>query len=217
MRSRISALLVGVAAFAVTVGCTTTNDGKPLPMTSSEMPTSGSTSPSEGEDPGDRELPYAGAPAVDNPLDTSRYQEDPCQALTEGQAQEFNLNYPGELQDGGLGNECRFQGRTDARARVFVASLDKYPYGLSATYKANEDGKYSVFEVLPPIEGYPAVVRAGVDDRPNGGCTVDIGTSDEISFSVGVLLAQQFVGTMDPCESVVLVAGEVLRTMKSTP
>lgn len=215
MRSRVPACLVALMAFALAAGCTTTSAGSPSSVPPSETSSSVPTT-SSGGDPGDPELPYAGAPAVADPLDTSRYQQDPCQALSEAQAQELNLNYPGEIQDGGLGNECRLQGRTDDRARVAIASLDKYPYGLSAAYKANEDGKFSVFEELPPIEGYPAIVRAGVDDRPNGGCTVEIGTSDEIAFDVSVLLAQEFVGVKDPCESAVLVAGEVLRTMKST-
>jgi hypothetical protein len=212
MRSRTPALLLGLTTCLVAVGCSTsTSDGKPLPVLTSET-----SSASEDVDPGDRELPYAGAPAVDNPLETDPYQQDPCKALTETQAQELNLNFPGELQDGALGNSCRFGGRTDARARVVVSSFGEYPYGLSAAYKANEDGKFAFFEVLSAIEGFPAVAWAEIDDRPNGGCRVEFGTSDEIAFDVAVLLAQEFVGVKDPCESAVLVAGEVLRTMKST-
>lgn len=211
MFSRLLAALAALSAVAVVAGCTTSSEGSPLPVPTSETQTSVS------EEPDDQELPYAGAPAVDNPLDTTRYQQDPCLALTASQAQEFNLGYPGEAQDGALGNACRFGGLTDARARVYIAFHDEYPFGLSAAYQANEDGKLDVFEELSPIEEYPAVVRAGTDDRPNGGCTIDIGTSDEITFEVSVLLAQEFVGVKDPCESAVLVAGEVLRTMKSAP
>lgn len=208
-------LLAALLAVVVLAGCTTRSEGSPSPAPTSENQTS-DESPA-GEEPDDQELPYAGAPAVDNPLDTARYQQDPCQSLTAAQAEALNLVYPGEAQDGALGKACRFGGRTDARARVYIAFHDRYPFGLSAVYQANEDGKLDVFEPLPPIEGYPAVVRAGTDDRPNGGCTIDVGASDEITFEVAVLLAQQYVGTKDPCESAVLVTGEVLRTMKSAP
>ncbi len=211
MFSRLLAALAALSAVAVVAGCTTSSEGSPLPAPTSETQTSVS------EEPDDQELPYAGAPAVENPLDTTRYQQDPCLALTASQAQEFNLGYPGEAQDGALGNACHFGGLTDARARVYIAFHDEYPFGLSATYQANEDGKLEFSRSCRRSRGTRRWSCGATDDRPNGGCTIDIGTSDEITFEVAVLLAQEFVGVKDPCESAVLVAGEVLRTMKSTP
>jgi len=218
MRTRPAALLLGLLSLAIAASCTTTSGGSPEPTSTSSdttVETTDSTPPSSGsEGPEDRELPYAGAPKVDNPLDTTRYQQDPCQALTPTQAEELNVNTPGEPHDGGLGNACEFRGTSDRRALVDVASLDEYPFGLSASYQANEDGKYDFFDELGLIEGYPAVALAAADDRPNGGCGVDVGVSDEIAFNVVIELSTANVGEKDPCETAAMVVGMVLRTMK---
>lgn len=215
MRKRPSLLLpAALFILAITGACTTTTEGSPEPATITDTSTETTSS---NEDPGDRELPYAGAPAVDNPLDTARYQQDPCQALTAAQAQELNVKTPGEPYDGALGKACNFEGRSDTQARADVRFLDKLPYGLSSTYQANEDGKYEFFDELQPIEGYPAVARAGADDRPNGGCTVEVGTSDEISFEIALRLSTANVDELDPCETAAMVAGMALRTMKENP
>jgi hypothetical protein len=216
MRIRRS-LLLGVLTLMVASGCTTTSEGSPEPTPTSEttVETTNSTPPSSGsEEPQDRELPYAGAPKVDTPLDTTRYQQDPCQALTAAQAQELNVNHPGEPRDGALGNACEFPGRSDVRALVELAFLDENPFGLSAVYQANEDGKYEEFNVPPPIEGYPAVMPIATDDRPNGGCEVFVGVSDEIAFALFIRLSTANVGELDPCETAAMVAGMALRTMK---
>jgi hypothetical protein len=212
MRKRRSALLATFLIVVVVAGCTTTSEGSPEPVPTTDRPAE-TTSANGG--PEDRELPYAGAPAVDNPLDTTRYQRDPCQALTAAQAQELNVRTPGEPYDDSLGKSCHFAGKSDAQARVDVGFFDQYPFGLSATYQAHEDGKYDFFNPLPPIEGYPAVARAGTDDRDDGACAVEVGTSDEISFEIALRLSAANVGTLDPCDTAAMVAGMVLQTMKA--
>jgi hypothetical protein len=160
-------------------------------------------------------LPYAGAPKVENPLDTAQFQQDPCRALTATQADDLNVRFPGEPDDGPLGRTCGFRGRSDERALIDVRSLDKYPYGLSATYQAEEDGKWAHFAELPPIEGYPAVAYDGVEQRATGGCVVDVGTSDEVVFEVSLQLSTDNIGKKEPCETAAMVAGKVLQTMKA--
>jgi hypothetical protein len=210
--------VLGVLGVVVVAGCTTTSEGTPSPTPTSDATVESTIStpqPSGTSEPRGDELPYAGAPEVDNPLDTTRFQQDPCQSLTAAQAQELNVNWPGELREAALGNRCRFKGVSDPGARVEVAFLDKDPRGLSAEYQAEEDGKWEFFEVLDPIEGHPAVARAGTDDRPNGGCTVVIGASNEIAFEVALLLSQANIGVKDPCETAAMVAGMALQTMKA--
>jgi hypothetical protein len=206
-------ILLGVMLAA---GCTSTSVGSPRPVPTSDTAVEpGSTPPPiSGTESGGVELPYAGAPAVANPLDTIRFQQDPCQSLTPAQADELNI-VPGQLRDGALGNACEFRGKSDRRALVEVASLDKYPFGISATYKANEDGKWVFFDELGLVEGYPAVSYGGADDRPNGGCSSDVGVSDEIAFNITVRLSTANVGKKDPCEAAAMVIGMVVRTMKA--
>ena len=150
-----------------------------------------------------------------NPLDSTRFQQDPCQSLTAAQTEELNVTSTGELREAPLGKTCEFEGKSDTRARVTIGSLNKYPYGLSATYQANEDGKWVFFEDVGLVEGYPAVKYGGIDDRPNGGCNVDVGVSDEIVFKIVIRLSTANVGTKDPCEAAAMVVGMVVRTMKA--
>jgi hypothetical protein len=103
------------------------------------------------------ELPYAGAPKVDDPLDTGRFEQDPCQALTSNQAGDLEVEWPGESREAPLGKACTWRGQNDRQALVEVAAQDKYPYGLSAVYQGEADGKWEFFTELDPVEGYPAV------------------------------------------------------------
>jgi hypothetical protein len=148
-------------------------------------------------------------------MNTERFQQDPCQALTAEQSGALNLQTPGTLRDGGLGKACEFHGRSDGWALVEIASLDKNPYGISAMYDAENDGKLTFFEPLDPIDGYPAVAYDAVDQRDTGGCSVVIGASDEIAFEIVLQLSTDNVGRKDPCETAAMVAGMVVGTMKA--
>jgi hypothetical protein len=204
---------LGVLGLAVLVSCSTTSEGSPKPAPTNDTGIESTDPTPPDTDPGD-DLPFAGAPKVDDPMDTTRFQQDPCLSLTEGQAQELSLTSPGEPDEGGLGNICTWPSTADRTARVTVAFLNKDPRGLSALYKANDDGKFVYFEELAPIEGFPAIARDGVEDRDIGKCKVVVGTSDEIAFELVLQLSQVNVGKKDPCETAAMVAGMTLRTMK---
>lgn len=205
---RLRPLLLGLALLA---GCTTTSEG--TPRTTSTEESAESTSPTSGS--GD-DLPFAGAPEVTDPLDTTLFQQDPCGALTTAQAQELVVN-PGAPYAGALGNACKWESPTDRMAEIDVRFLSDDPRGLSALYQANQDGAYAYFDKLDPIEGYPAVIRGGVDDRDGGRCTVVVGASDEDAFEVVLQLTQANVGEKDPCETAAMVAEMALGTMKESP
>jgi len=208
MRTRPLMLLLGLVVLA---GCTPTSEGTPRP-TAGDPAESTSESPGSNESDGD-ELPFAGAPEVTDPLDTDRFQQDPCQALTAAQAQELAVA-PGSPYKGELGNACKWESTTDSAAFVDVRFLTDDPRGLSALYQANDDGAYVYFDQLDPIEGYPAVTRGGTDGREGGRCTVVTGTSDEDAFEVVLRLSQANVGEKDPCDTAALVAEMALSTMK---
>jgi hypothetical protein len=193
----------------VVTGCTTVSQGEPVATTTVEV-TSSDSSPSltgSGQD-----LPFAGAPKVNNPLDTRRFQQDPCLALTSEQAQNLTLPAIGKPRDAPLGKACTWTNRdTGGEAEVHFLSED--PRGLSAQYQAKD--RYAYFEELPPIEGYPAIAADIADDREKGTCTVSVGVSDETTFIVPVQVSQVNIGTKDACEVAVMVAGMALRTMKA--
>lgn len=209
MRIRPLILLLGLV---ILVGCTSTSEGTPRPTDTSD--TSQGTQPSGNESPDGDELPFAGAPAVNDPLDTEQFQQDPCRALTPAQAQELVV-VAGEPYDGALGDACKWKSSDDRLAYVDVRFLTEDPRGLSALYSANEAGGYAYFDELEAIEGYPAVTRDGTDGRDDGRCTVVVGTSNEDAFEVVLRLSQVNVGKLDPCDTAAMVAGMALRTMKA--
>ena len=213
VRIRLSKLVIALTVAVVATGCVTTTEGSPLPRPG-EVGVE-SSAPPETTDPEVNELPYAGAPAVTDPLDTERFQQDPCQALTANQADTLKVRFPGNLRDSSLGKACEFRVSTDRLALVEVASLDENPHGVSAIYRAEEDGKLKLFDPLEPIEGYPAVAYGVVDERDTGACSVVIGVSDEIAFEIALQQSEANIGIKDPCETAAMVAGMVVETMKA--
>jgi hypothetical protein len=112
-----------------------------------------------------------------------------------------------------LGNACEWN-NPNGTGSATIHFSDKDPRGLSAVYQANEDGKYAYFDVLPPIEGYPAVASDVIDDRDGGRCIVAVGVSDEVTFEALITLSLENIGNKDPCQSAAMVAGMALQTMK---
>jgi Protein of unknown function (DUF3558) len=210
MRIRHAAPVVGLLCL-VLASCTTTSKGEATPATTTDVSTTHSSSPSSG---GEDNLPSHGAPKVDVPLDTTRYQQDPCSILTASQAkQELNLPPSGTPEEIALGKGCEWF-NPDTRGRVSVGLLTGNPRGLSGLYDANQQGKYPYFLPLPPIEGYPAVASDVEDRRPMGICIVDVGVTDQLVLDVYLQLSQANVGHVEPCEMVAKVAGLAIRTMK---
>lgn len=168
-----------------------------------------STAPSGGD------LPSDGAPKVKSPLDTSRYQQNPCQMLTPAQLQQLNLPAQGKPGQGPLGLECSWLNR-DTFASVGLEWADKNPRGLSGTYAARKAGSWAYFIELGEIEGYPAVAADLSDQRDIGTCLVTVGVSDQLIFQVSAQLSRANVGKKDPCkDGAALVAGMMLQTMKA--
>lgn len=209
MRVRHVAPAVGLLCLAVT-SCTTTRHGEPSAATTSEVSITNSTS----QPPGDDDLPSNGAPEVEVPLDTTRFQQAPCSTLTAKQAEdELNLPPQGKPEEIALGKGCEWY-NPDTRGQVRVGFLTGNPRGLSGFYDANEQGKYSYFTVLAPIEGYPAIASDVEDRRPMGRCIIDVGVTDKLAFDVVVQLSRANIGQTEPCEMAAKVAGMALRTMK---
>ncbi len=214
MRFRLMSAVLGLLSVVLLSGCTTTSQGEPGAATTGTAgtATTGSTPDSPTGDP-NGDLPTDGAPDVSNPLDTTAFQEDPCKALTASQTQGLNVPSTGEQYDDSLGNGCKWT-NAETHGETIIGFLDKDPRGLSAVYKANEQGKWAYFEELSPVEGYPAVARSQSDERADGYCSVVIGASNEVAFDVYLRLSQANIGNRNPCEVATQVAGMALQTMK---
>lgn len=205
-RARYFAAILGVLAISA---CTVTSQGEPRPAPGTESTSSTSESPDE------EELPFAGAPKVDDPLDTSIYEQDPCKSITADQAQSLNLPTSGTLDDTvALGIGCKWF-NSDTRGELKINFYVDDPRGLSPEYEANERGEWKYFDEVPDIEGHPAVIRDAVDDRDIGYCTLIVGAADDMAFATIVQLPLADGGTDDPCKAAAEVAGLALQTMKA--
>jgi Protein of unknown function (DUF3558) len=203
----LAMLFVGSATLT---GCTTTSSGDPAPEDSSPATQTTESTPSPAPS---ADLPFAGAPKVDDPLDTTEFQQDPCTTFTSTQTTELNLDAAGEPVDSPLGNACEWN-NAETRGNVQIRFNNKNPVGLSGEYQADQNGKFAFFDVLDPIEGYPAVSNDVVDRRPRGVCTVIVGVADDITFEAVVQLSAANIGEKDPCQTAADVAGMALQTMK---
>jgi hypothetical protein len=210
MATSLRSLLAAAAATMLLAGCTTTSSGDPAPASTRSVPGTAESAPSTS---GSAELPFAGAPKVEVPLDVSTFQQDPCQTFTEAQTKQLNVSASGNPIDSPLGNGCEWRNE-QTRGYAQIRFNDKNPNGLSGEYQANADDKFVFFNELPPIEGYPAVSNDVADHRKYGDCTVIVGVSDELTFEADLQLSEANVGKVDPCTKAAEVAGMALQTMK---
>ena len=202
------AAIVGVLA----VGCNTSEQGSPTTATSvSGVGPASTTDPQQSSTTSS--LPFAGAPKVSTPLDATKFLNDPCLALTSGQVAQLQVGQGKESQ-GPLGNKCEWVNH-ESLGYVNVQFLAKFREGLSAVYKANDDGKYAVFEPVADVAGFPAVVAGQQNDQNSGICIMFIGLSDDLAMQLGVRESESKRGTVEPCDVTKAVAPLVLETMKA--
>jgi hypothetical protein len=200
-------VVIAALSAALATACTTTSAGTPLP---------GSTSPSsvspEQPTPND-ELPSDGAPKVENPLDVSRFEQNPCEALTAEDAQGLNLPTTGEPTEVAFGNGCQWRNKqTQGSAGIqFFSSIER---GLSAVYAEAKGSDFPYFEPIDDIEGYPAVAFDTKVAKPVASCTVAVGVADQLVFDVVVDLSDANLNKKDPCELAIQVAGMMMNRMQ---
>ncbi|WP_158303028.1 MULTISPECIES: DUF3558 domain-containing protein [Prauserella] len=188
-----------------------------LPIAACSNPEPGEARPADSSTSTPTETastPDSAIPAIDQPLDISYLRAAPCEALTPEQVEEFfgegNVATP-DLE-ASAGPECAWRKGTSVSG-IHVALPDATNTGLRALY-ANRDA-YEYFEELPPANGYPAVAYQLDDNRAGGDCTVRVGTSDETSVNVNVLLGEDKVGQVDPCEAAYEVTTAVIGNIKA--
>lgn len=208
MPTRLPILLLGLATVVTLTSCTTPSAGEPTPETSSAP-----SGTSESDEPDGDDLPSHGAPKVENPLDVSEFEEEPCKSLTQQQAQDLNVpeSQPDENQFGKL---CRWGSPEILSGNLTVGFMSEVKRGLSSVYEENEKDRLKYFEKLPKIEGYPAVAWDTGHADPLGTCAVSVGVADELSFVIILQLSDANVGHKDPCDTAATVASLVLQNMK---
>jgi Protein of unknown function (DUF3558) len=203
---RISA---GIAAALVLVtGCSDKESGNALPVTT----TGGAGSTSTGRTP----TTTSGAPQIKTPLDASKYLPQPCSILSANTLKELNISKPGTADTSGplgqsVGPTCQWH-TDDSPSRVYGFTIvTGNPHGLADIIRAGKKDFPGYFEPTE-VSSYPAVFAGLTDDRPSGGCNVDVGISDKVSIRVGIQ-SNEDVGAKG-CDLVKQLAATVIQTLK---
>jgi len=154
------------------------------------------------------------APTVTAELDTSKYADTPCEALTGSQITELELSQQGEqnqLSSGDQSCSWKFGTQLDWSVQLAFVTPDT-ENGLQNEYDLHasgffEDGYFEPTEVA----GYPGVYSSPSDGRPQGVCSLAVGASSETMLTV------QIIGEAgkDNCKAASTVAARALDTIKA--
>lgn len=208
MNSRFTRVAVIAVSVVGLTACTTTAAGNAIPdrVNSTDVSTSG--------DAPDDELPTDGAPKVENPLDATHFEQDPCAVLTSEQAGELNVDANGTRADTNFGAGCLWR-NPESGSSTIIGFLSTVKSGLSDTYRSHDRGEFAYFEPIDDLEGFPAVAWATDTDRPTRACSITVGLTDRLAIQTRTELSRTNVGQKDPCEAGVLATGKMLATMKA--
>lgn len=169
-------LLVGVIAAAlVLAGCSSGAGGVPSPPPNTSGFSLANTSigsPSNGE--GVRR-----APTVSDPLDASKFEANPCSALTADQLANISLTNLHSSPTSSVGDPlCTWSDETSSDS-IGVTWMSTPGSGLSLDY--SEKSSFAYFQ--PTMVGsYPAVFDDVADLRAQGTCALSVGVSNTLAF-----------------------------------
>ncbi|MCU1681535.1 MAG: hypothetical protein JWQ81_2274 [Amycolatopsis sp.] len=149
------------------------------------------------------------APQVANPLDVSKFEQNPCGVLTAAQASQ-------------LANLTKTSGNSSGNSPICSWKDDSYNDigfgfvrggGLSDAY-GYQDSESGYFKVAPDVDGYPAVFSGPTDDRSKGGCQIGVGVSNTEVLTVDSSFVASSPYYSDPCSLSQKAAEAAITTLK---
>ncbi|QYN18854.1 DUF3558 domain-containing protein [Amycolatopsis sp. DSM 110486] len=193
-----------VVVAVVLAGC---SSGSPNPNTSpsASAPTDSAQNVS---------LPYAGAPKVSNPLQSSLLGAQPCQeGLTSSQLTDVlgKVVAGSPTTTAGLGPSCTWT-NSEKGSSVDVAYDTATNDGLSSWYQ-NTKPKAVVWQPTQ-VQGFPAVAHVTNGGAPDEFCQVTIGINDQRTIDVSVGLGPAKKGKLNPCQAAEQVADMVMTNLR---
>ncbi|RJQ75960.1 DUF3558 domain-containing protein [Amycolatopsis panacis] len=183
------------AALLVATACSSPS-GTPSPATSAP-PVSISTGPT--------------VPQVSNPLNASKFEQDPCGLLTHAQAGQFIDGVRTSGKSGGRFPMCHWNGE---KGSGFGVSFIVGQGGLATVYENGQNGGAGYFEPAPDVAGYPAAFTATMDDRKSGGCQIMVGITNDELVTVGATLWTSSPSYNAPCPVATKAAELVVAKLK---
>ena len=152
-----------------------------------------------------------GAPHVANPLDTAKVRANPCGTVTAAQLDQLNIGTSGKPGNVG-GPTCDWGSDSDPTRSGATISYLTSAAGLSTVY--GQKSTYALFQALPPISGYPAVIAAQSDERSTGNCDVTVGVSDKLAMDVA-LTVNSGPRKADPCAPAEALAADAISNIRT--
>ncbi|MFC3453159.1 DUF3558 domain-containing protein [Amycolatopsis speibonae] len=187
MGSRSALSVLATAALLVSA-CDDSDKGNsttPAPSSSVEQSTS---------------LPRAGAPNIDNPLDTAAAEADPCGVVKSDQIQTFGGGTVGrsrvdDLSSGKVFTWVFADGLGTISAGMNTGERD----GLSHLYALNAQGSgLTTFKPSEAIDGYPSVVFANGGERGYV-CNLAVGVRNDLMYTIVATPGTGNPNRSDPC------------------
>lgn len=194
---RATPLLTAVLGGFLVAGCQAILPGTALPGSTAGAPTTSND---------------FGAPKVTTPLDTAKFQPDPCTALTQAQQQALGIAVAGHPQATAQGSICQWSPRYDA---VYGFGFNvRFPQG-EATGLANayQNAGQGGMRRVPDVDGQPAAVDPSQDT--GGLCAVYLGATDQVDYVATVSLGPDQPDYQNPCSVAQQIAAAATATMKS--
>lgn len=151
-----------------------------------------------------------GAPRVANPLNTEKMQSNPCGSVSTAALRQLDIGTSAKPGNVG-GPTCDWGSDSDPNVGGATISYLTSASGLSTVY--GQKSTYALFQVLPPIDGYPAVIAAQSDERSTGNCDVTVGVSDKLAMDVAVTVNSGPQKT-DPCTPAETLAADAISTIR---
>lgn len=189
-------VLVGtIATLAFASACTEATSGTPI--------TSGSPSPSQSA---------SSAPKVSHPLpDITSYTDKPCDLVPQALVEQLGYSDPEPSTAASpLGPGCGWIDTRTSHGRNFNVAIGfangKGNGGIAKIYALN-GSLFGFVEPAPDVSGYPAAYADTTDRRTQGKCSINVGVTDEITFSVDT---DGYSGAQDSCDTANQIAAAVI-------
>ena len=156
--------------------------------------------------------PTSGAPEVTHPLNTTKYQQDPCSILSATQLQGLGVDITGEPKTYGTAVTCTWTDPAETqRTQVSIDVSDQT--GLGGVYTRKNE--WPSFQPMR-IGGYPTVLAESTGGQsPNTSCEAFIGVADNLAVSFFVALGPENPGHSVPCSVAQQWAADAVTTMTS--
>lgn len=175
---------------------------------SQQTPGNGSATPSASNSPTSN---GPVVPQVTNPLDTTKFEQNPCGVLSPEQAQQVANLTTSKLDAGAPGGPiCAWR---DENHNSIGFSLNRTG-GLTTLYRNHrpDDG---YFEPVASVSGYPAVFASLVDGRSTGSCVLSVGVSNDVAMVVDAILGGTSPDQKNPCPLAQKAAEAAIATLKA--